>query len=143
MLEEQDEIAIDHLESFWRKAGQPAEWVRELVVGARDPETGQAHLDRVLLRFEDESAGSRHEDFYFEFNFLDRFFEIIFEIGIYADEWNPAEVLMTMATFFRQSGFTADPRYLEVAEADGLFELWDERGAPDFCEKVGGQWVCE
>jgi tetratricopeptide (TPR) repeat protein len=143
LLEEQDEIAIDHLESFWRKQGQPAEWVRELVVGARDPETGQAHLDRVLLQFEDEAVGSRGEEFYLAFKFLDRFFEIIFGIGIYGDEWTLAEVLMTDATFFRQSGFTAHPRYLEVAEALGFLELWDERGAPDHCKKLGGQWACE
>jgi TolB-like protein len=143
LLEEQDEIAIDHLESFWRKVGQPAEWVREIVVGARDPETGQAHLDRVLLQFEDEAAGSRGEEFYLAFKFLDRFFEIIFEIGIHGAEWTPMDVLMTDATFFRQSGFTAHPRYLEVAESLDFFELWDERGAPDHCKKLDGQWACE
>jgi tetratricopeptide (TPR) repeat protein len=143
LLEEQDEIAIGHFESSLRKQGQPVERVREIVVGARVPETGQAHLDRVLLHFEDEAAGSRGEEFYFAFKFLDRFFEIIFEIGIYGDEWTPAGVLMTNATFLRQSGFTAHPRYLEVAEARGFFELWDERGAPDHCEKPDGQWACE
>ena len=143
LLEEQDEIAIDHLESFLRKQGQPDEWVRGLVVGARDPESGQAHLDRVILRYEDEAAGSRGEEFYFAFKFLDRFFEIIFEIGLTGVEWSPAEGLVFTATILRQSGFTADPRYLEWAEADGLFELWDERGAPDHCEKLDGQWVCE
>jgi tetratricopeptide (TPR) repeat protein len=143
LLEEQDEIAIDHLESFLRKQGQPDEWVRGLVVGARDPESGQAHLDRVILRYEDEAAGSRGEEFYFAFKFLDRFFEIIFEIGLTGVEWSPAEGLVFNATILRQSGFTADPRYLEWAEADGLFELWDERGAPDHCEKLDGQWACE
>ena len=143
LLEEQDEIAIRHMESYLRKNGQPVEWVRELVVGARDPETGQAHLDRVLLQFENEAAGFRGEDFYYAFKFLDRFFEIIFEMGIYGDEWTPAEIAMTNATFLRQSGFTADPRYLEVAEAMRFFELWDERGAPDHCEKLDGQWACE
>jgi tetratricopeptide (TPR) repeat protein len=143
LLEEQDEIAIGLIESFLRKQGQPVEWVRELVVGARDPETGQAHLDRVLLRFEDEAAGFRGEEFYLAFRFLDRFFERLFEIGLTGVEWSPAELLVSNATILRQSGFTADPRYLEWAEADGLFELWDERGAPDHCEKLDGQWACE
>ena len=143
LLEEQDEIAIRHIESFMRKLDQPVEWVRELVVGARDPETGQAHLDRVLLQFEDEAVGFRGEEFYLAFKYLDRFFEILFEIGFTGVEWSPAELLVSNATILRQSGFTADPRYLEWAEADGLFELWDERGAPDHCEKLDGQWACE
>jgi hypothetical protein len=41
------------------------------------------------------------------------------------------------------SGFTADPRYLEIVKAMGLIDLWEQRGAPDFCEKLDGQWVCE
>ncbi len=143
LLEGQDEIAIDHLESFWRKVGQPAEWVRELVVGARDPETGQAHLDRLLPQLELGRAGFNGEFYYLAFKFLDRFFEILFEFGLTGVEWSPAERLVFNATILRQSGFTAHPSYLELAEADGLFELWDERGAPDHCEKLDGQWACE
>jgi hypothetical protein len=41
------------------------------------------------------------------------------------------------------SGLTADPRYLEIVKAMGLIDLWEQRGAPDFCEKLDGQWVCE
>ena len=46
-------------------------------------------------------------------------------------------------TIFRELHFTADPRYLEVAKADGLIEIWEQRGPPDHCEKLDGQWVCE
>ena len=143
MLEEQDEIAIDHFESFSRKAGQPAEWVRELVVGARDPETGQAHLDRLLPQLEISVEGFSGGSYYLVFKYLDRCFERLFEIGIGGEEWNSAEFLITNGTIHRQSGFTAHPRYLELAEAEGLFELWDERGAPDHCKKLDGQWACE
>jgi tetratricopeptide (TPR) repeat protein len=143
LLEEQDEIAIGLFESFMRKESQPTEWVRELVVGARDPETGQAHLDRLLPQLEISVVGINGVFYYLVFKHLDRFFERLFEIGIDGDEWSSAEVPMAVATIFRQSGFTAHPRYLEVAEAEGFFELWDERGTPDHCKKLDGQWACE
>ncbi|MCZ6517168.1 MAG: hypothetical protein O6763_06745 [Gammaproteobacteria bacterium] len=40
-------------------------------------------------------------------------------------------------------GFTANPKYLDVAEGSGLMELWEQRGPPDFCEKVDDEWTCE
>ncbi|NOR19852.1 MAG: hypothetical protein GQ538_07155, partial [Xanthomonadales bacterium] len=43
----------------------------------------------------------------------------------------------------RSSGFTADPRFLDLAKAIGHIDMWEQRGAPDFCEKLDGQWVCE
>ena len=143
LLEGQDEIAIRHTESFLRNQGQPVEWVRELVVGARDPETGQAHLDRLLPQLKISAGGVSGDFYYLAFKYLDRFFEKLVEIGIYGVEWTSADTLITDGTIHRQSGFTAHPRYLEVAEAQGFFELWDERGAPDQCKKLDGQWACE
>jgi len=43
----------------------------------------------------------------------------------------------------RRSGFTAHPKFLEIAEAWAIIKIWEKRGPPDFCEKVSGQWVCE
>jgi hypothetical protein len=43
----------------------------------------------------------------------------------------------------RPPGLTAHPRYIEFAEAYALVELWDQRGPPDYCKKLEGQWVCE
>ena len=45
----------------------------------------------------------------------------------------------------RQSGFTVQPGYLEAAEkfAYGVVSLWEQRGPPDHCEKLDGQWACE
>ncbi|MCH8867989.1 MAG: hypothetical protein IID58_14210 [Proteobacteria bacterium] len=33
--------------------------------------------------------------------------------------------------------------FLEVAEGMALVKLWETRGPPDFCKKIGGEWVCE
>ncbi len=46
-------------------------------------------------------------------------------------------------TVYRHLGFTGHPQYLEVAESMGLIDVWEQRGPPDFREKVDGQWICE
>jgi len=50
---------------------------------------------------------------------------------------------MWIGTVFRHGGFTAHPKYLEAAESLGVIDIWEQRGPPDFCEKLNGQWVCE
>ena len=77
------------------------------------------------------------------FGYLDRYYELILEHDINDGEWSDAEVLLQTGVIFWRQGFTAHPKYLEVAEALGIVELWEHRGPPDFCEKVGGEWVCE
>lgn len=42
----------------------------------------------------------------------------------------------------RDRGFTAHPRYLELARLMGLIEVWEQRGPPDYCSKPEDQWVC-
>jgi hypothetical protein len=44
---------------------------------------------------------------------------------------------------FPANGFRSHPGFLRYAKASGLADFWDEHGAPDFCSKESGQWVCE
>jgi TolB-like protein/Flp pilus assembly protein TadD len=145
-----DEIAIQYLETLLREQNQPIDWIRKLIVGARDPETGQAHLDRQISQVvaslpEDRSSQMLIDStyFYLVFGFLDRYFELIFELGVSDREWVDSELPVGWGLLDRRSGFTEHPRFLEVAEAFGMIELWEQRGPPDFCEKVSGQWICE
>ena len=152
--DERDEIAITHLEAYLKEdeGGLPTGWVRDLVVGARDPTTGQAHLDRRIPQI----VASAPEDraylmrvilyrLYLSLGFLDRYYELIDELGGTTSAWNDAEVFVYPGTINRLSGFAAHPRYLEVAEkyAFGAVSLWEQRGPPDHCKKLNGQWVCE
>ena len=82
-------------------------------------------------------------DSYLSNGFLDRYFELIFELGVSAHVWGDAETLIANGVLDRDSGFTAHPKYLEVARQASLIDLWEERGPPDFCEKIDGEWVCE
>jgi hypothetical protein len=80
---------------------------------------------------------------YLQFGFIDRYFELILAHGLTDSSWTDADVLIFSGTLYRESGFTSHPKYLGVATATGLVEIWEQRGPPDFCEKVSGQWVCE
>jgi len=150
LVDGRDEIAIQYLETLLREQNQPIDWVRKLIIGARDPATGQAHLDRQISQLvaslpEDRSSQVLIDStfFYLVFGFLDRHFERIFELGVSDREWVDSELPVFWSMTYRLSGFTAHPRFLEVAEAFGMIELWEQRGPPDICEKVSGQWICE
>ncbi|MFQ5982786.1 MAG: hypothetical protein ACE5KS_05375, partial [Woeseiaceae bacterium] len=150
VVEKRDEIAISRWEAVAQQQDYDSSWVRELVTGARDPATGQAYLDRripqIVASVPEEEAIEMQRDFkswYLFFGFLDRYFEIILDFDPTDSRWTDADYLVYNGTVYRRLGFTAHPKYLEVAESMGIINIWEQRGPPDFCEKVGGQWVCE
>jgi TolB-like protein len=150
LTEKQDDNVIAYFETALTQSGLPNNWVRELVAGARDPATGQAYLDRhipqIVASMPEEDAYGWQQgfaSFYLYFGFLDRYFELIFDLELYASTWSDADFLVWKGTVLRGLGFTAHPRYLEVAAALGIVDVWEQRGPPDFCKKLDGQWVCE
>ncbi len=82
---------------------------------------------------------------YLTLGYLDRYYELLDEFGGTSSGWSDSEVFVYAGTIKRPSGFTAHPSYLEVAEKYlyGAVSLWEQRGAPDHCEKLDGQWICE
>ena len=150
LAEKQDDIAIAHFEAVLEQGGLPSNWVRELVTGARDPATGRAYLDRhipqIVASVPEEAAINMQDNlaaWYLHFGFLDRYFEQILDLDLTDSVWTDADIPVWRGTVFRRSGFTAHPKYLEIARSIGIIEVWEQRGPPDFCEKVGDQWVCE
>lgn len=147
----QDDIAIEYFEaSGWQSYFWDTNSVREFVSRARDPLTGQAFLDRhlsqVVASVPEEHAFRVSLDampWYLYFGYLDRYFELILATDLNASYWADADMSIKIGTRYRRLGFTAHPKYLEVAEAVGIMDVWEQRGPPDFCEKVDGQWVCE
>ncbi len=148
LVEKRDETAIAHFEAWLQQHNYPdSTWVRELVTGARDPATGQAYLDRRIPQII-ASMPQYHSYigwvltlWYQLFGFPDRYFEII--LATDPADWTGTHIHVQVGITFRRLGFTAHPKYLEVAEPLGIVEVWEQRGPPDFCEKVDGQWVCE
>jgi tetratricopeptide (TPR) repeat protein len=150
LVDNRDDIGIAYYEAWLQDYGfSDSTWVRELVTGARDPETGLAYLDRripqIVASAPAEDA-SEMQDFlgslYLELGYLDRYFEDLFSIALDSG-WGDAANGIWFGTIFRRTGFTAHPKYLEAAEANGFVELWEQRGPPDFCNKESGQWVCK
>lgn len=150
LVDEKDDIAIAHFEAWLEQYHYPdTTWVRDLVSGARNPESGQAYLDaripQIVASMPEEEAYDRQRTltmWYLAFGFYDRYFELILDIDV-DSTWTDADTLIYAGTIFSRLGFTAHPKYLEVARSVGLVELWEQRGPPDFCDKVGDKWVCK
>jgi len=151
LVENRDDTAIAHFESWLQQHDYPdATWFRELVIGAGDPESGQAYLDRripqiVASMAEDDELNWQRglTSLYLYFGFLDRYFELILATELGDTTWHYAGTYIWRGTIFRRLGFTAHPSYLEVAELMGIIHIWEQRGPPDFCEKVDSEWICE
>jgi predicted Zn-dependent protease len=143
LVEKRDATAIAQFESYARQNGSDSSWIRGLVIGARDPLSGQAHLDRRMPQIAALMSEEEVASLYLLFGFLDRYFELVFATEPNASTWHLAGIHLWRGTIFRRLGFTAHPRYLELARSLGIVETWEQRGPPDFCEKLDGQWVCE
>ncbi len=144
------ETGLAYWEAAFQKRELPSDWIKDLHAGAIDPATGQAHLDRripeIVASVPEERAFEMQtalDGSYLTYGFLDRYFQIIFERGGSDLLFSDAEALIASGQFARSSGFTAHPRYLEMARRASFIDLWDKRGPPDFCDKSNGEWVCE
>jgi TolB-like protein/tetratricopeptide (TPR) repeat protein len=150
LLEGRDESAIALYEAELKRIGiSDTTWVRDLLTAARDPVSGQAYLDlhipQIPVSFPEKYAlhwKLTFDSWYLLFGYLDRFYEKLFAAGPDEDTWSNAGLSFWQGIVFRRTEFTSHPRYLEAAESLGMFEIWEMRGPPDFCEKVAGDWVC-
>ncbi len=151
LIEGRDDIAISQIEADLKFHGaSDTSWVKDLVTGARDPVTGQEYMDRHYAQILESVP---HEDafyaritmttIYLLLGFIDRYYDMIFAAEPNDQSTTDAEVFVWQGIVLRPKLFTSHPRYLEVAEILGIDRTWEQRGPPDFCEKVGGQWVCE
>jgi tetratricopeptide (TPR) repeat protein len=152
LMEKQDDIAITHFKAWLEQIGtiDNYDWIAELVTGARDPATGQAHLDHgisqlVATALEEDKLSTQNllNEWYLYLGFPGRFLDTILDLDLDGSIWTDADIPVFYGTVFRRTGFTADPKYIEIAEAIGMMDVWEQRGPPDFCRKVAGEWVCE
>ena len=81
--------------------------------------------------------------FFAVFGYMDELFEILEELGAYGQEQNDVETPLADVMIMRPTGFLADPRFVEIAEAYGMADVWRKRGAPDYCKPASDSWICE
>ena len=148
---EQPDKALAHFEDYWRWYGDDTDvsWVKSYNQRASDPETGAAYIDtanpEIVARFPEEYQYDAQRVLmmsHLEFGHLDRFYELILSPEELAKDLWEVDTHIYYGTIWRQSGFTAHSRYEELAELNGLFEVWEALGAPDMCEQVAGEWEC-
>jgi len=81
---------------------------------------------------------------YLQFGYMDAYWRSIGEIVAAEDPvWTNADWLLRDGIIFRAHEFMKHPGYLAYARHGGIIDLWEARGAPDFCSKIGGEWSCE
>jgi len=150
LVEGQDEITIKHIVDFLRQNNYPdPTWVRELITAGRDPISGQAYLHRripeIIAEMPDDKVQGWQDglnNLYLYFGYMDRHFELIFETNLSDSRWGGG-IHTWHGHIFRRLDFTTHPKYLELVRLLGIIDTWEQRGPPDFCEKVGDEWVCE
>ncbi len=151
LVAKRDELAVSQLEAWMdRYDSGNSDWISEFVARGRNPASGQAYLDRripeIVASMPEQDAHGWYLDligWYLYFGFVDRFFEKLLELDLENGVWANGKSVVKAATIYRRLGFTAHPRYLEVAETLGIMDLWEQRGPPDFCDKLSGQWACD
>jgi len=145
LIRGRDATAIAYFEAGVEADGGDTAWIRDLVTATR--ESGRTALDErtaavLAVTPEADVAETRFElnCLYLLFGFLDRYFEIILD----DQSVSPLEreYYVSWGTVYRQWGFTAHPRYPEVARLMGFTDAWERRGPPDYCEAESGEWVC-
>jgi len=151
LVEGHDEVAANYVESFLRQQGYPQTgWFRELVTEGRDPAAGQSYLDRriaeVVDAMPDQELVNWNEELlslYLFLGYLDRYYELVLETQPTDQTWHYAGIHAQRGVIFRQRGFTAHPDFLVLARLLSIDDVWEHRGAPDFCTKSVDMWVCE
>jgi TolB-like protein/DNA-binding winged helix-turn-helix (wHTH) protein len=150
LAQNRDVAAIKHIEAYVRQNENtdPA-WVEDLVTHGRDPASGQAYLDQRIPAIVQAVLPDKRNNYHnalnrwhLFFGHLDRYFEIILSRIPDDPTWTDVDLYVWYGTLHRDVGFTAHPKYLEVAKMMGYIDVWERRGPPDFCKKIEGHWVC-
>ena len=151
-LHAEDEMAIELIESLYRDFslaafGLEPGSVRAFVENARNPSTGREYLRDTVTAIVKKSdylgATINAYTLYLAFGDLDAYYDVIYEMTDVDTAWTNSDNLELTGRVFKISGYSADPRFGPLRNKWGMLDLWEERGPPDDCSKVGGNWLCE
>jgi tetratricopeptide (TPR) repeat protein len=132
----------------WFIDGMNGQALREFIDNATDPQSGLTFL-RSWVDEIDASSASYYEKvyarlWYLALGYLDDYWREIIEVTPESPHsWTNAEQLEYIGVIWHTAGFRRHSNYIPYAAKYGMLDLWDARGAPDFCSKTDGQWACE
>jgi hypothetical protein len=134
-----DQLASDFISRIDWHSQDYIERFPTLIKNVREPDGGHELLSELKATNRD----------YFDYGFLfvplgmiDEAYEYYDRLGAFQPAQTNAELAIEDSTILMGSGFTAHPRYVEMATAYGLASVWDRRGPPDHCDKIDGDWSC-
>jgi tetratricopeptide (TPR) repeat protein len=115
---------------------------------ATSPENGEAYVQEWIAEYA-ESAENFSDLIIARLNLLafghvDAYLQEIQQFSaVPTNGWANSDVLEYNCTIFADTGCRARPEYLKQLNRWGMSDLWDSRGAPDYCSKESGEWVCD
>ena len=122
--------------------------LREFIDSATDPESGLTFLRSWVDEIE-SSAASYYEKtnaklWFLSLGYLDDYWREIEENTPESpSSWTNSENLEAIGVINHAGGFRRHPRYIPYAAKFGMLDLWETRGAPNYCKKTDGNWVCD
>jgi TolB-like protein len=140
--------AIDYFEQNFQPEQIGRSEFRTFVNGAAEPDTGKQFLDQQIAEMVNGARRNLGKvvgyQWYLFFGHVNDYWAAIDDLtGDSSSIWSDAEPLLFYGSVWPQSGFIQHPSYLEYAHENGLIELWEIRGPPDFCSQSNGEWLCE
>ena len=132
----------------FEKFGWTVEDARNTLEGVTVSDDGEEFLREWIVAKGTEAPDYVSEvlllEAYLQFGYLDAYWHAIGDIVAAEDPvWTNADWLLRDGMIFRGRDFMKHPGYLAYARHGGIVDLWEARGAPDFCSKIGGEWSCE
>lgn len=142
-----DEHAVEWLQRYFEAVGLDPADAHPFIENVRNTDSGKAFLDAYV---EQAVARATNVDelrlpyfWYLHFGYLDDFWNAIDLLDDPDSAWTNTDTLEHQGIVGSDSGYRQHPRYLERTKSEKITDLWDRRGAPDFCGKESGEWVCE
>ncbi len=135
--------AIQTMMTDLRYAEQEPGSLAEIVATIRDEHPSTADIKKMLAEDPIWRDPNEHWYLYAIFGYPDELFDTLIVLGAHGQAQNEAEYPLSDLAIFRPEGFHADPRFIEIAEAYGMADVWRRRGPPDYCRPAGESWECE
>jgi TolB-like protein len=132
----------------WTIDGMNGQELRSFLDNATDPESGLSFLRTWIEKIEASEVSFNDKTtskfWLLTLGHLDDYWREIEENTPESPHsWTSAEDLEIYGVINHAAGFRRHPSFIPYVEKYGMLDLWDRRGAPDFCSKTDGQWACE